>query len=84
MVLDANNDILRSLQSFYHHLAKADSFPLRQTCSGHIESFSNQVDGFIKDMQMQISRAKLLAQVIAARKTIVRPAPLLIDAVAAK
>ena len=71
MVLDANNDVLRSLRDFYKNLIEADAFPLRKKCGEQARSFLTQMDGFIKDLQMQISRARLLARVIGARKTIV-------------
>ena len=52
-----------------------DDFPLKNKCSSDIGIFVRQIDSFIYDSNMQIARGKLLAQIVAARKTIVGHRP---------
>jgi len=44
---------------------------LKASCGSDLSSFAMQVDGFIYDSNMQIERGKLLADIVAARKTMV-------------
>ncbi|KAL8698878.1 MAG: hypothetical protein Q9201_006329 [Fulgogasparrea decipioides] len=71
MALQGNADVLTSLGNFYKALSESDDFPLRKSCSSDIGAFLRQVDNFIYDSNMQIARGKLLAQTVAARKTII-------------
>ena len=72
MVLKGNSNVLLSLRDFYQHLGENDLFPLKDTCSSDLSAFANQVDSFIYDSNMQIERGRLLADNIAARRTMVR------------
>ena len=72
MVLKGNNNVLLSLRDFYQNLRKSDLFPLRDTCGLELSAFATQVDSFISDSNMQIERGRLLADNIAARRTVVR------------
>ena len=72
MVLKGNSNVLLSLRDFYQHLRENDLFPLKDTCGSDLSAFTNQVDSFIYDFNMQIERGRLLADNIAARRTMVR------------
>ena len=72
MVLKGNNNVLLSLRDFYQDLRKNDLFPLKDTCASDLSAFVTQIDGFISDANMQIERGTLLANNIAARRTMVR------------
>lgn len=72
MVLKGNSNVLLSLRDFYQHLREDDQFPLRDTCSSDLSAFATQIDSFIYDSNMQIERGRLLANTIAARRTMVR------------
>lgn len=71
MALQGNADVLISLKNFYKALSENNDFPLKTICSSDIGMFLRQIDSFIYDSNMQIARGKLLAQIVAARKTIV-------------
>ena len=72
MVLKGNSKVLLSLRDFYQNLRKNDLFPLKDTCGSDLSAFASQVDSFIYDSNMQIERGRLLADNIAARRTMVR------------
>ncbi|CAO1606007.1 hypothetical protein XANCAGTX0491_009506 [Xanthoria calcicola] len=71
MVLEANNDVLASLRSFYHALPDSSAFTLKDACSSDITSFTKQVDEMIHDSSMQVSRTKLLIRITSDRKDLV-------------
>ena len=71
MVMRGNSNVLQSLRDFYQSLQRNSQFPLKDTCASEIATFAAQVDGFIYDSNMQIDRAKLLGENIAARRTMV-------------
>ena len=75
MVLEANNDVLASLRSFYHALPNSSAFTLKDTCGSDITSFTKQVDEMIHDSSMQVSRAKLLIRITSDRKDLVSEQP---------
>ena len=72
MVLEANSDVLQSLACFYGSLIQERQFLIAAQCLENVTSFSVQVKSFIQDMKLHITRAKLLAQMIAGRKVMVR------------
>lgn len=72
MVLKGNSNVLLSLRDFYQHLQENTLFPLKDICRSDLSAFVNQVDSFIYDSNMQIERGRLLADNIAARRTMVR------------
>lgn len=71
MVMEANVNVLTSIRKYYERLLKNKDFTLNATCAESIGIFATQIDEMIYDIEMQISRAKVLAQVTADRKTIV-------------
>lgn len=73
MVLEANVDVISALQRFYFSLRENKDFPdiLKQNSADDITSFNAQLDEIISDFRMQISRAKLLANIIRDRKELV-------------
>ncbi|KAL8690382.1 MAG: hypothetical protein Q9218_004161 [Villophora microphyllina] len=72
MALQGNADVLTSLKDFYKALSENDDFPLRSSCGSDIGAFLRQIESFIYDSKMQVARGKLLAKIVAARKSIVR------------
>lgn len=72
MVLKGNNNVLLSLRDFYQRLRENEMFPLKDTCGSYLSEFATQVDSFIYDSNMQIERGRLLADNVAARRTMVR------------
>ena len=72
MVLKGNRNVLLSLRDFYQRLRKNDSFPLKDKCGSDLSAFGTQVESFMYDSNMQIERGRLLADNIAARRTMVR------------
>lgn len=72
MVLKGNSNVLQSLRDFYQHLRADDQSPFTATCSSDLSAFAAQIDSFIYDSNMQIERGRLLADTIAARRTMVR------------
>ncbi|KAH8796953.1 hypothetical protein F5882DRAFT_22088 [Hyaloscypha sp. PMI_1271] len=71
MILEANVNVLKSLKEFYKNLLNDKSFPWRDTCKDDIMAFSEQVKVMAYDLEMQISRAKLLVKIIGDRKALV-------------
>ena len=73
MVLEANVDVISALQRFYFSLRESKDYPdiLKQNSADDITSFNAQLDEIINDFRMQISRAKLLANIIRDRKELV-------------
>ncbi|KAH7419606.1 hypothetical protein BKA64DRAFT_651264 [Cadophora sp. MPI-SDFR-AT-0126] len=74
MMLNANADILESLEKFYSRLMKNAHFPLRgdEDCKVAIEDFSMQLQDFRQEFTMHASRAKTLGQITADRKNLVQ------------
>jgi Mg2+ and Co2+ transporter CorA len=73
MVLEANAKILKSLRKFYSDLTVRRDFPdtLRKLCEDDLDIFLSQLDEISSDFDMQISRAKLLVNIISDRKELV-------------
>lgn len=71
MVMEANVAVLTSIRKYYERLVKNKDFTLSADVEESVGVFATQIDEMIYDMEMQISRAKVLAQVTADRKTIV-------------
>ena len=73
MVLEANVDVISALQRFYFSLRENKDFPdnLKQNNADDITSFNAQLDEIISDFRMQISRTKLLVNIIRDRKELV-------------
>src|ERR1700716_2796877 len=71
MILEANADILTSLRDFYERLVNNKDFTVGGTSSEDVADFTIQLKDMSYDLRMQIARGKLLAKVIADRKTLV-------------
>jgi hypothetical protein len=73
MVLESNAKIVKTLRSFYESLVARDDFPntLKKACEDDMYAFFSQLDEIISDFDMQITRAKLLANIISDRKELV-------------
>jgi hypothetical protein len=63
MILEANNDIMKSLSNFYNSLLR--------NCNGDVREFVAQIGDMMYDANMQIRRAKLLVKITADRKALV-------------
>lgn len=74
MILEANNDIMKSLSEFYDTLLKNDAFDavLKVQCREDVREFVAQIGDMMYDANMQIRRAKLLVKITADRKALVR------------
>jgi len=74
MILEANNDVMKSLGSFYDALLKNDAFDavLKVQCREDVREFVAQIGDMMYDANMQIRRAKLLVKITADRKALVR------------
>ena len=71
MVMQANVDVLTSVRKYYEKLLKNKDFPLATVCEEDVDVFVTQIDEIMYDIEMQISRTKVLAQVTSDRKTVV-------------
>jgi len=71
MILEANIDVLTSLRKYYEALLGNKDFPLKKHCREDILKFSAQINDMIYDLNMQISRAKLLVRIAADRKSLI-------------
>ncbi|KAF2469602.1 uncharacterized protein BDR25DRAFT_228622 [Lindgomyces ingoldianus] len=73
MILEANNDIMKSLSNFYDGLLKNDAFDdvLKRDCREDIRDLVAQIGDMIYEANMQIRRAKLLVKITADRKGLV-------------
>jgi Mg2+ and Co2+ transporter CorA len=73
MVLDSNVEVLKALRRFYIKLKDHKDFPddIREACADDVSTFAAHLDEIIDDLKMQISRAKLLSNIISDRKELV-------------
>jgi hypothetical protein len=73
MILEANNDIMKSLSAFYDALLENNDFDavLKVQCRGDVRGFVAQIGDMMYDAKMQIRRAKLLVKITADRKALV-------------
>jgi Mg2+ and Co2+ transporter CorA len=73
MVLESNAKILRTLRRFYSDLIARKDFPrtLRDLCADDLDTFFSQLDEITSDFDIQLSRAKLLVNIISDRKELV-------------
>lgn len=71
MVMEGNVVVLTRIRNYYEKLLRNNDFTLSVDCGDSIGVFAAQMDEMIYDIEMQISRAKVLAKVTADRKTII-------------
>lgn len=73
MILEANNDVMQSLATFYTTLMKNDDLDaaLKASRIDDVREFVMQIDDMIYDAKMQIRRAKLLVKITTDRKSLV-------------
>lgn len=72
MVLQSNNDVLIAIQSYYRGLLSISGFDIKDSCQEDITTLDSRLKDMIYDLNMQISRTKLLVQLAGDRKTMVR------------
>jgi hypothetical protein len=72
-ILEANNDVMKSLSRFYLNLLHNDGFSkqLKTECQEDIREFATQISDMIYGANMQILRARLLVKITADRKALV-------------
>lgn len=72
-ILEANNDVMKSLSKFYIKLLDNNGFDdkLKTECNEDIQEFAAQISDMIYDANMQIRRARLLVKITADRKALV-------------
>ena len=71
MVLQVNKDVLTALRSYYQELLQHPGFDIRNACHEDIVALDSRIKSMIYDLNMQIGRTKLLAQLVGDRKTMV-------------
>jgi len=73
MILEANFDVLGSLRRFYVSLRELRELPqeFKEKCDNDISTFASRIENNMQDFKMQISRAKLLAEIASGRKELV-------------
>jgi len=73
MVLESNVKILTTLHKFYSNLMQHKDFPdtLKTSCGDHLSAFFSQFDEITGEFDMQLTRAKLLVNIISDRKQLV-------------
>ncbi|KAF3046160.1 hypothetical protein E8E11_000049 [Didymella keratinophila] len=73
LILEGNNDVMKSLSGFYCDLMKSDDFDLvlKKQCAEDVREFSAQIGDMMYDINMQIRRARLLVKMTADRKALV-------------
>ena len=73
MVLDANIGVISAIRRFYTNLKDQKDFPdaLKRDCTDDITTFAAHLNEIIDEFNMQISRAKLLTNIISDRKELV-------------
>lgn len=72
MVLESNIKICTSLQTSYTDLVEDKNFPQneKKSCRSAVQKFSEQVQEYIFDLQMQADRARVLSKIASGRKTL--------------
>lgn len=72
-MLEANADILNSLERFYRSLMRNTDFELRkdQECKRAVSEFVLQMQAFRHEFKMHSARAKTLGKITADRKNLV-------------
>jgi hypothetical protein len=73
VVLESNAEIMTRLRNFYQALVEEAEFPSveRDACRHYVRNFASQMDEIIYEHNMQISRGKAIAKLVADRKQIV-------------
>jgi hypothetical protein len=73
MMMDANANILDSLDKSYNALMNHEDFELKdnERCKKALADFSLQLRDFVHDFQMHASRPKTLGRITADRKNLV-------------
>ena len=73
MALESNVAVKRRLRSFYQDLVNNPHFPAaeRGAAKYHVKEFVSKLDEYIYDINLQITRARLAAQLAKERKEMV-------------
>jgi hypothetical protein len=77
MVLEANTEVVSSLQRYYRALAERRDFPqsLKDNCRDDITEFLAHLDEVVYDFKAHAARAKLLASSVRDRRELVGSIP---------
>jgi len=73
LVLESNINILSEVRQYYHEIVASKEFPadIRSLCVRDLAKFERNVTSIINDLQMQLSRTKMLLRLLTDRKTLV-------------
>jgi hypothetical protein len=73
LALESNVAILTRLRTFYSDLVNDENFPTayRSQAQRDVREFTSRIDEYIYDITLQITRAKLVAQLAKDRKDMV-------------
>ena len=79
LVLKMNISIINQLRSFYRMIIDAEGFPpqVAKNCKQTIKQFSINTEHIVDDLQLQLLRIETMLRLIADRKTLVTPWPLI-------
>ncbi|KXH25931.1 hypothetical protein CSAL01_04485 [Colletotrichum salicis] len=69
--MEFNIEVMNSLRRFYKKLVNNEDFDLRDSCSGDIDVFANQLSNMVDDFRLQTGRAAALVKLIADRTNLV-------------
>ncbi|OXV12074.1 hypothetical protein Egran_00165 [Elaphomyces granulatus] len=72
MMLEANTEVLQSLEAFYKRLDKNEDFSTVEEVKFDLASFQARLHDMISDSKLQITRARLLVQITSNRKALVQ------------
>ena len=74
MALESNVAVMKQLRSFYQDLVNDEDFPAAEQvrATREVKYFVSRLDEYIYDINLQITRAQLAAQLVKDRKEIVR------------
>lgn len=75
MMLEANTEVLQSLEAFYKRLDKNEDFSTVEEVKFDLASFQARLHDMISDSKLQITRARLLVQITSNRKALVTYPP---------
>ena len=64
-------DVLRQLLNYYQRLLERQSFPLKDTCRADVQAFLARVQDVRSNFQIEVNKAKHLAQLANDRKVLV-------------
>ena len=75
MEMEANIDVLSSLQNFYRRLVRDRHIDFDQGCQDQVRTFASQVDDVVQIFKSQIACSKAFSRIASDRETLVGPTP---------